>query len=122
MAEIGEYDVIAELIPYITNTTGVGASTEYPADTNPDKWITINRSGGVAFATRCDRIILTVQAWAATSAEAYQLALTVRRAMHAAPFDHTGVSSVRELGFTQLNPNDKNKRRYQILFQLVTTI
>lgn len=120
MAELGKFDILEYLCKYLTDETGIPASTETP-EVKQTPFITVIRTAGNRVMLRYDRPIITIWVWALSDAEAYDAMLRVRNAM--ADLIYTlEISSVTESSVRATNPEDSPLRRYEAVYFLLTTI
>lgn len=121
MAEIGEYDIIAELQAYLSDALGVPVSSELPP-VLPKEFVTIKRTGGVRVGIRNDTPQVAVRVYSDTEVNAWELAKRIRRAMFELPSLTPDVLRVAESSVSVSNPESKAHRGYFLLFFLTTTI
>lgn len=112
------YDVISDMVTALSAKLGVPCSSTVPA-ARPARYITVERTGGGMSLGR-DEPSLAVQAWAATEADAYALALCAVEVIDSLWELLPSVCSARAGGVYRFPDPDSRMERYQVDAYLVT--
>ena len=113
------FDVLSALTSWLPEKVGVPCSTEVP-DPRPAEFVTVERTGGPSSLGK-DEPYLAVQAWAATDADAYALALAARDAVALMAWQEIPqVCSARVAGLYRFPDPESRQARYQLDAYLVT--
>lgn len=113
------FDIISALCEWVPKKLGVPCSSQVP-NPRPDRFITVERTGG-GYTLGRDNPYLAVQAWGASEADAYVLALRTRDAFATGLREEVPkVCSVEIGGLYNFPDPDARQSRYQLDAYLVT--
>lgn len=114
------FDVIAAVQAALADALGVPCFAEIP-DERPARFVSVERTGGPTYLYK-DEPNLAVQAWAASDADAYALALAARAALLGL-WQRAPQVCRAAVGSTYRFPDpDSRAHRYQIDVYLVTRL
>lgn len=107
-------DIESLLVEYLSRSLDIPVSGDVPED-KPDRFVTLQRSGG-----GLDRIILDhptaiIQCWAATRADAKTLALQVAQLIQEMPDGYVNVVAASVNSLYNFPSTQTRKPRYQIV-------
>lgn len=114
-------DILEILVKYLHEKTGVPTSTEVPPEI-PDEYISIFRDGGFRQLIRYESSTITIYAWGRDDAQAYRLMQKIRKAMMDLPKEVLEVSHVEENVISVNDLTIDNRRRYEGLFFILSTL
>lgn len=113
------FDVLALLCKKLSEATTLLTATEVP-EKRPEKFITVYRDGGPRDQL-FDSPIITVQTWAASDADAYQLALDVRAVIEGLANTSVPIRDVSQQSLRVNNYKD-GTHRYEAVYYLTTNL
>ena len=109
-------NIEATIISYL-NENGIKAVSDVPKD-RPERFVTVERTGGTHDSVVLDRPTVAVQAWASTRYEASELMMEVDALMR----NLVSVEGVNRCKRNSLYnyPDESGHPRYQAVYDLVT--
>ncbi|HIW77049.1 MULTISPECIES: hypothetical protein [Gordonibacter] len=111
-------DIEKRLADYLTTSVGVLAQPDVPRK-RPDRFITVERTGGPLENVVIDRATVAVQCWAASRYEASALAARADAAL-ASFSQEPGVTAVKRQSLYNFPDPTSGLARYQLVVEITT--